>query len=103
MDGRRRWGRLLPSGRSGNRSKRGSLVFPVEEKMRSVENRENFCCQLDEFFERLSGSKVVHTSETGRRSGSLEGEEERRAKLKHVSGVIEGNAARNSFHGFRKR
>lgn len=95
MDGRRRWGRLLPSGRSGNRSKRGSLVFPVEEKMRSVENRE--------IFERLSGSKVVYTSETGRRSGPLEGEEERRAKLKHVSGVIEGNAARNSFHGFRKR
>lgn len=95
MDGRRRWDRLLPSGRSGNRSKRGSLVFPVEEKMRSVENRE--------FFERLSGSKVVYTSETGRRSGPLEGEEERRAKLKHVSGVIEGNAARNSFHGFRKR
>lgn len=55
------------------------------------------------FFERLSGSKVVYTSETGRRSGPLEGEEERRAKLKHVSGVIEGNAARNSFHGFRKR
>lgn len=95
MDGRRRWGRLLPSGRSGNRSKRGSLVFSVEEKMRSVENRE--------IFERLSGSKVVYTSETGRRSGPLEGEEERRAKLKHVSGVIEGNAARNSFHGFRKR
>lgn len=65
--------------------------------------RENASVENREIFERLSGSKVVYTSETGRRSGPLEGEEERRAKLKHVSGVIEGNAARNSFHGFRKR
>lgn len=75
------------------------LVFLHEEK-----NRENFQkFETSLVYAGRRGEERTWFGEDRVPSKGRGGRKERGTKLKHVSAVIEGNAARNSFHGFRKR